>query len=176
MTKEEVLQRMVIREYRYHLDTLADVSTLASDAEMRFKEAVLEAGSQKVKDILFDIQKPEIKNISKNNDKEFKELYRKVVVLCHPDKTQGFEDEYKKVALANKENDWGMLINTAEQLGIDVSEKVKEKEQDILLSIEKLKAQRHNLETSTSWIWDLSNDEEKSHIVSLFIDGLYKKS
>ena len=124
-----------------------------------------------------------------NKHPEFKSLFRKVVLRCHPDKlssdlTESEFNEYKEIyeesVNANETEDWAKLIRCALKLELEIPESAYDQIEAIEKSINKLKIKQENILNSTAWSWyktidaDAKSDLLKQHLD--FIAALTKKT
>jgi hypothetical protein len=165
------LVRKLIRDYIYYSDTLEDVKSISSDAEKNFREALMETdpaalealampeGSEKPK-------APEEKEDITFDDKDFKKLFRKLAVKCHPDKTQDASEReaeflkqcYDRITLANDTYDWGLLLRVAYDLEVEVQELSEEQQLNIQQNIEDIQNSISAYEGSMAYTWYTLND------------------
>lgn len=165
-----ILAKKVIRDYVYHLETLNDFKDISSKAESLFRNELKQVDSEAMKALMPDknAKKPEapteIEKVS-FEDKDFKKLFRKVVVKCHPDKI-GEGDDFLKVAyeeanIANDTYDWGLLLKVALDLKIESFELDDDKINNITENIESLKKEIQKYEQSMAYQWYIKPEESK---------------
>jgi len=169
-----ILAKKVIRDYVYHLETLNDFKEISNEAESLFRnelkrvdESALEALTPKG-----DGEKPkkvdEVESVS-FDDKDFKKLFRKVVIKCHPDKINSESEEeseflklaYEEANQANDTYDWGLLLKVALDLRIESFELDDEKINNINENILNLKEQISKYEQSMAYQWYVRPEEHK---------------
>ena len=115
-----------------------------------------------------------------NKHPEFKKLFRKVVVICHPDKLSKdisdsvfaeYKEIYEDVVDANEKEDWAKLIRCAIKLEIDIPESAYDQIASIESSINKLKERQNNIVNSTAWVWyKTDKDDAKQSILKKHLD------
>ena len=95
-------------------------------------------------------------------DDTFKQLYRKVAGKTHPDKIDGDEKLFKSANQANRNKDFGHLLEMADELGIDVNLddkfilEMKKQCSAIIKNVELMK-------TTMAWTWvHLPQDQKKT--------------
>lgn len=169
-----ILAKKVIRDYVYHLETLNDFKEISNEAESLFRnelkrvdESALEALTPKG-----DGEKPkkvdEVESVS-FDDKDFKKLFRKVVIKCHPDKINSESEEeseflklaYEDANQANDTYDWGLLLKVALDLRIESFELDDEKINNINENILNLKEQISKYEQSMAYQWYIKPEENR---------------
>lgn len=168
----KVLVKKIIRDYIYHLETLNDFKEISSEAESLFRNELKRVDKDALKALNPDKNsKPkntdEIEKIS-FDDKDFKKIFRKVVVKCHPDKIKddSKESEFLKTAYeeANRANDtydWGLLLKVALDLGIESFELDDDKIHNINENISNLKEQISKYEHSMAYQWYIKPEESQ---------------
>ena len=107
----------------------------------------------------------EDKNLKINtevDDDTFKQVYRKVAGKTHPDKIDGNEKLFKSANQANRNKDFGHLLEMADELGIDVNLddkfilEMKKQCSAIIKNVELMK-------TTMAWTWvHLPQDQKKT--------------
>ena len=96
------------------------------------------------------------------DDETIKDVYRKVAAKTHPDKKDGSEDEFKKLNEANKNKDFGTILEMADEYDIPIESsefmmlEMAKQNKSIVQSIENMKL---------TWAWhyvhlDGKNKEE----------------
>ena len=61
-------------------------------------------------------------NIDSSIDKKtLTDLYKKLAVKVHPDKKTGDEEVFKKLNRANRNSDYGLMMEMAEELEVEIS-------------------------------------------------------
>jgi len=96
------------------------------------------------------------------DDDTIKEVYRKVASKTHPDKKGGNEKLFKSANKANRNKDFGHLLEMADELGVDVKindkliYEMKKQCGAIIKNIELMK-------TTMAWTWvHLPNNQKKT--------------
>lgn len=186
--------RKLIRDYVYFNETLEDTLNISSEAEREFRKALrqeepkaLEALSQPTG------SKPE-KNKDEEeainfDDKDFKKLFRKLAVKCHPDKTQNASDReaiflkecYENITVANDTYNWGLLLKVALELDVEIDSLNDDQINNIKENIESLKTKIAKYEESMAYKWYTLTDntiKEKylQQCADIFKSSIIKKS
>ena len=115
-----------------------------------------------------------------NKHPDFKGLFRKVVVKCHPDKLDSnmsapelgeYKAIYEQAVSANETEDWAQLIMAAMKLGVEIPESAYDQIESIEKSINKLKEKQTNILNSIAWTWyKTDNSDSKSDILKQHLD------
>jgi len=105
----------------------------------------------------------------KCQNKDVKKIYRKIVEVSHPDKSDGKEHFFRQATEHYKTHNIGGLIELATELGLeleDLSEESLELLNENILSAEK---RLESLKSSTAWFWyNAENDDQKNEL-ALFV-------
>ena len=117
---------------KFHKDFSQDINEIPKDEKVDNKDPYEE--------IQTDIEEDTIKKV-----------YRKVAAKTHPDKG-GDEEKFKIAAKANKNNDFGTLLEMADELEIDIlldDELINEMNKQCKAVIENIT----KMKTTTAWTW-----------------------
>jgi len=168
-----ILVRKLVREYVYTLDTLEDVIGISSHAEGDFRNAMQERNAEALnalsKPANADGKQPSKKEepAVKFNDKDFKKLFRKIAIKCHPDKIINETSEqqrsflklcYENLNKANDTYDWGLLLKVSLELDIDIPDLSEEAISNINENMDKIKNKINHYEKSMAYQWYTSSD------------------
>lgn len=172
----DVITKKIIRDYIYHLETLNDVKEISSLAEREFRSAINDSDSEALEALVKPGGKKENKveeSITINHgDSKFKKLFRKAVIVCHPDKlTEGLSQKdilvmkslYEELTLANDTYDWGLLLKVCLDLDIEVDELGEVEKDNIVVNTEVLKGSIVKYEQSMAYYWYKINDETQKN-------------
>jgi len=96
------------------------------------------------------------------DDETIKDVYRKVAAKTHPDKKEGNEDEFKRLNQANKNKDFGTILEMADEYDVPIESsefmmlEMAKQNKSIVQSIENMKL---------TWAWHYvhlgGNDKEQ---------------
>jgi|TARA_B110000093_G_scaffold169842_1_gene198186 hypothetical protein len=168
------MTRKLIRDYTYHMDSLEDILSISCDAESDFREAMNDGHE----DALEALQPKEgsvppkkIEEIDevKFEDKDFKKIFRKLAVKCHPDKlTKDISEResnflkkcYEDMNLANLTYDWGLLLKVANELDVEITDLSEAHFDNINSNIESIKRKISMYENSMAYKWYTLSDPE----------------
>jgi hypothetical protein len=176
MKRTQIQQRMLIRDYYYHLESLEDIKEIYRDCERRFKEEIMSVGSTKIKELLEPRPEKKADESVQEISEDIKKIYKKAVVKTHPDKVDGKEEIYHEIVKAAEEGDSLSLVLAASKAGLDVSKHIEEMNSEIVKKIKGIKKEIKGLETSIPWMWDKGGPDQKNMFVSKFIDRLSQKN
>jgi hypothetical protein len=126
----------------------------------KIEKQIKEEGNQKV-----------IENKKNEKDPKVKSIFRDIVKITHPDKSENDElhDIYLKANKYYENNDLFSLYQLCISLGIKINIEKSEKEK-LKNSIDKLKKRISFMENSYSWGWAKSDDENyKNQLILEFI-------
>jgi hypothetical protein len=186
----KLIFKRLVREYEFLLEDLKDIESADSEIKDSFMQSLSDIDTNGV------LETEEIENMSgawaqsnkevadaekeSNKHPEFKSLFRKVVLRCHPDKlsselTESEFNEYKEIyensVNANETEDWAKLIRCALKLELEIPESAYDQIEAIEKSINKLKQKQENILNSTAWSWYKTNDNAaKSDILKQHLD------
>jgi len=187
------LNKKLIRDYIYFTDTLEDIKHISGEAEGKFRSA-MQSHNEKAMEALnppIDSTNPEpIKREEpvKFEDKDFKKLFRKIAIKCHPDKLDGSHSEseteflkecYGDINDANSMYDWGLLLKTAIELSIELPELTIEQVNNISNNIKSIKDDIMKYEGSMAYQWYTLHDSvaKRGYLEScaqIFMSSLHK--
>ena len=170
------LLKKLIRDYTYYIETLEDVTKISENAEKVFRDAL----GQLDPDALKVLAAPKLKEGEVPpkfvedvesvhfDDKDFKKVFRKVAIKCHPDKLDDSYSEREKSFLkecynnlnrANDTYDWGLLLKVAVDLDVEVDQLSNDQLQNIQENINKIKTKITKYEESMAYKWYLLPDD-----------------
>jgi len=180
----KIIFKRLIREYEFLLEDLADIEAANSEIKNQFMQSLSEIDEEGI------LQTNEMDNLAsewaksvkeeeeqeKENDKhpDFKSLFRKVVIKCHPDKLGSnilqtefdrLKTIYEDAVNANETEDWAKLIRCAIKLELELPESAYAQIKSIEESIEKLKEKQNNIINSVSWQWYKTNENDQKKTI-----------
>ena len=100
-----------------------------------------------------------------------KKVYRKVANKVHPDKKGGDEEMFKIAAKANKNKDFGALLEMADELEIDIelsNELINEMTKQCTAVIQNITS----MKTTTAWTWAHSKPQERESLRLYILETL----
>ena len=115
----------------------------------------------------------EDKNLKINtevDDDTFKQVYRKVAGKTHPDKG-GYTDKFKKANEANRNKDFGALLEMADEVGVEVEINNEIREQ-ISKHIKAISDTITNLKTTMAWTWVHVNEDNRKTLKQYILQQL----
>ena len=190
ISTDKLLFKRLIREYEFLLEDLTDLEAVNHDIKDKFMNSLSEIDNEGIletdqMDHLADEwvkgnKKIEEQERESNKHPDFKKLFRKVVVKCHPDKlsdnlTHGELEKYKEIyedsVESNETEDWAKLIRCAIKLEINLPESAYSQIESIKKSIEKLKEKQSTIINSTAWTWyQTSENDSKKNILEKHLE------
>jgi hypothetical protein len=179
-----------IREYEFLQEDLQDLKEIQSVINTEFNQAFssmkdaidqddfrlakLAKKAQKDAEDLLDEEE-------EDRDPMFKNLFRKIVVKCHPDRVTGsteyvsqFREMYEDAIQANEDYDWAALIILAGKLEIELGEDYAEKVDEIEKSAKKLQEEMDRIKGSIAWQWYHADEGLKEPMLVAYRDHLLK--
>lgn len=171
------ITKKLVRDYIYYTETLDDVLKISESAEQVFREALRELDPIALKALAVpvlaegEIPPKRIEDIEEVHfeDKDFKKLFRKIAIKCHPDKLNDSYSEREKSFLKecynnlNKSNstyDWGLLLKVAIELDVEIGELTPDQLSNIQENINKVREKILKYEESMAYKWYLLPDDE----------------
>lgn len=190
LNAKKIIFKRLVREYEFLIEDLKDIETANSEIKDAFMKSLTEIDNDGVlqteeMDHMADDWAKSIKDeeeLEKESNKhpDFKSLFRKVVVKCHPDKLDQalsqedfdkYKDLYDQAISANETEDWAQLIMVAAKLEIDIPESAYDQIESIEKSIAKIKEKQNNILSSIAWTWYKTNDTaSKSDILKQHLE------
>jgi hypothetical protein len=181
----KIIFKRLVREYEFLTEDLKDVESVNSEIKDSFMQSLSDIDDDDI------LQTNELDSMSEewaknnkasddlekesNKHPEFKKLFRKVIVKCHPDKLSSdlpesklneFKEIYDDLIQANETEDWAKLIRCTLKLELEIPESAYDQIQSIEKSISNLKTKQEVIINSTAWLWYKTNDvESKSDIL-----------
>ena len=119
------------------------------------------------------VKMTEDNNLKINNevdDDTFKQVYRKVAGKTHPDKG-GDTDKFKKANEANRNKDFGALLEMADEVGVEVEINNEIREQ-IHKHIKAVSNTITNLKTTMAWTWGHVNEDNRDTLKQYILQQL----
>lgn len=184
--------KKILRDYNYLYETLIDIKEISSVAETHFRDAMIKSGDNEALNALIpneqdskkieEVRAEEEATIN-HNDVDFKKVFRKIVIQCHPDKIKDASEReaehlkecYEDATRANDTYDWGLLIRVASKLEIDL-EGVNIQLSEIKRKNEELQGEISKYENSMAFQWYTKDSEEQKQNFLQFCLGIFKQS
>tara|TARA_Y100001963_G_C6737164_1_gene426986 strand:+ start:736 stop:1266 length:531 start_codon:yes stop_codon:yes gene_type:complete len=105
------------------------------------------------------------------DDDTLRNVYRKVAGKTHPDKKDGDENKFKQANEANRNKDFGKLLDMADELGVDVpmNDRLKhEMEQQIKAISDNIT----QMKTTMAWVWVHIDKDSKENMKQYILQQL----
>jgi len=176
-TNKLIFKRLV-REYEFLIEDLKDIEKADSEIKDSFMKSLTDIDDEGIlqtesmdnmaDDWAKSVKAHEEEEKESNKHPDFKSLFRKVVVKCHPDKLGNdlllteieiYKEIYEQSVDANETEDWAKLIRCAIKLELEIPESAYDQIEAIEKSINKLKQKQTEILNSTSWTWYKINDK-----------------
>lgn len=187
---KKIIFKRLVREYEFLIEDLQDIESANSEIKDLFMKSLTEIDQEGIlrTDEMDSMADSWAKSVKANEDLEkeaakhpdFKSLFRKVVVKCHPDKLDSttskedldkYKELYEHAVEANETEDWAKLIIVAIKLEIEIPESAYDQIESIEKSIDKLKEKQTNILNSVAWVWYKTNDSDsKSDILKQHLE------
>ena len=100
-----------------------------------------------------------------------KKVYRKVANKTHPDKKGGDKEKFQLAAKANKNNDFGQLLEMADELEIDIelsNELIDEMNKQCNAVVNNI----NTIKTTTAWTWAHCHPKEREGLRQYIISTI----
>tara|TARA_A100001037_G_scaffold290408_1_gene303201 strand:- start:2578 stop:3129 length:552 start_codon:yes stop_codon:yes gene_type:complete len=179
MAKTNLKFKRVIRRYEYLIEELEDTHEMHSEATIAFNKAL--AKSEEKEYYAPKNEEEEEEDFEKiEMAKEYKKLFRKIVIKCHPDKIDKSLSELEQAELrewyeiaveAHEIGEPTPLIVIAVKLDIDVSE--FEKDVDVIEEYcDNIEKGIQQIQNTSAWYYThiLKTEEEKQEFIKKFIE------
>ena len=154
----KIIFKRLVREYEFLIEDLKDIEAANSEIKDSFIKSLsdidetgileTEQMDSMANDWARSVKDLEDEERESNKHPDFKSLFRKVVIRCHPDKlpndltevkSNEYKDIYEDSVDANETEDWAKLIRCAIKLEIELPESAYDQIESIENSINKLK-------------------------------------
>jgi len=166
--------KKVIRDYVYYTETLGDIKSISQEAEGDFRNAMSNHNKPALEALAPPEGTPPVRKVVEDEsvkfeDKDFKKLFRKLVVKCHPDKLDdSYSDReveflmecYENLTTSNQTYDWGLLLKVTIELDVDVPELSDENIKNITDNVDSIKNTIDKFEGSMAYKWYTLSDED----------------
>ena len=173
--------KRMLKKYESSLEDFGYLKEMSFEINSEFNTAI--AGKKRMD--LFENKKVEKLAEDKKEPKEnpdrdplFKKLFRKIVVLCHPDrmdpelsikKKAEYVDFYENANKANDENNMALLITVAIKLEIELDDKYLEHIENISIESDKLQKNIEDITNSIAWHWYHSEEGPRTIMIDQYI-------
>jgi hypothetical protein len=154
-------QKKIRQKLRYLQLELMEAKIIYKNSLQKFHKDFSQDISEKPKsDDKVDVKDPYAEIQTDVSEDTMKKVYRKVANKTHPDKKGGDKKKFQLAAEANKNNDFGQLLEMADELEIDI-----ELSNELIDEMNKqCNAVVHNInkiKTTTAWTWAHCHEQER---------------
>lgn len=183
--KSNIHFKRLIRKYEFILEDILDVRSIYQVAGNEFTRTLGEYKrddifeSPEMEKMAEDHAEDQIEDRAESKDPDFKKLYRKIVVKCHPDKLDSemsaadqewYKDLYEKAVEANDTENWALLVIVAGKLEIEIPDTVYAYVDKIQEEIERLEEEEKSMMNAISWTWyHAGSPEMQDQIIKSYI-------
>ncbi len=156
---KKLRQRKVRQKLRYLQLELLETKIIYKNSLARFHKDFSQDMGKQPNDERTDTKDPYEEIQTDISEDTIKKVYRKVAAKTHPDKG-GDEQKFKVAAKANKNKDFGALLEMADELEIDFEltneliEEITKQCKAVINTITKIK-------TTTAWTWVHCHSNER---------------
>lgn len=180
-----------IREYEFLQEDLEDLKDIQNMVNTEFTVAfssmkdAIDQDDTRLERLAKEAKQAEIDLDNEKQEEErdpiFKNLFRKIVVKCHPDKVSGSIDYlssmrelYEKAIEANEDYDWAALIILAGKAEVPLGPEYMERFEEVKKSAEKVLENINKIKGTIAWQWYHASEDLKPMILESYRDHLIK--
>ena len=173
MDLDSIKNRKIRSQLRYLQLELEETKIIYEECLLRFNNDFRSYMMDTQPDLSAPPQTSKDRNLEINTEVEedtFKQVYRKVAGKTHPDKG-GDSDKFKIANEANKNKDFGKLLDMADELGVEVpmDDKLKfEMEQQIKAISDNIT----NMKSTMAWVWVHIEPDSKENMKQYILQQL----
>ena len=123
---------------------------------IEFKDELLDSKEEQE-----DVENSFFKIRTTVDEKTIKDIYKRIAIKVHPDKQTGDEEKFKILNRANKNKDYGLMMDMADELNIKIrndEENYNNYKKQIRAIIETIK----DMQMTFAWQWEHIEDNQKS--------------
>jgi len=154
-------QKKIRQKLRYLQYELMEAKIIYKNSLQKFhKDFSNDIKDQPKSDEKVDTKDPYSEIHTEVSKDTMKKVYRKVANKTHPDKKGGDKEKFQLASEANKNNDFGQLLEMADELEIDIelsNELIDEMNKQCNAVINNV----NNIKTTTAWTWAHCQPNEK---------------
>ena len=161
---KKLRQQKVRQKLRYLQLELLETKIIYKNSLERFRiDFSQEVNPEEVKKQAVESKDPYEEIQTDVSEDSFKKVYRKVANKLHPDKKGGDLEKFKLANQANKNKDFGALLEMADELEIDIElsneliDEMTKQCKAVVNNITKMK-------TTLAWTWAHSKEQERESL------------
>jgi len=157
---KKLRQQKVRQKLRYLQLELLETKIIYKNSLLRFHKDFSQDVSEAPKDEKVDIKDPYEEIQTDISEDTMKKVYRKVANKVHPDKKGGDKKQFQLASEANKNNDFGALLEMADELEIDIelsNELIDEMNKQCNAVVNNI----NTIKTTTAWTWAHCQPQER---------------
>ena len=162
-------QKKVRQKLRYLQLELMEAKIIYKNSLQKFhKDFSGDIKDQPKPDEKVDVKDPYAEIQTEVSEDTMKKVYRKVANKTHPDKKGGDKKMFQLAAEANKNNDFGQLLEMADELEIDIelsNELIDEMNKQCNAVVNNI----NTIKTTTAWTWAHCQPQERQGLKDYII-------
>ena len=173
MDLDSIKNRKIRSQLRYLQLELEETKIIYEECLLKFNNDFRSYMMDTQPDLSAPPQTSKDKNLEIKTEVEedsFKQVYRKVAGKTHPDKG-GDSDKFKKANEANRNKDFGALLEMADEVGVEVEINNEIREQ-IHKHIKAVSNTITNLKTTMAWTWVHVNEDNRDTLKQYILQQL----
>ena len=169
---KKLRQQKVRQKLRYLQLELLETKIIYKNSLERFRiDFSQEVDPEEIKKEAVESKDPYEEIQTDVSEDSFKKVYRKVANKLHPDKKGGDLEKFKLANQANKNKDFGALLEMADELEIDIelsNELIDEMTKQCTAVIQNVT----KMKTTTAWTWAHSKPNEREGLRQYILSTL----
>jgi len=172
---KKLRQQKVRQKLRYLQLELLETKIIYKNSLERFRiDFSQEVNPEEIKKEAVESKDPYEEIQTDVSEDSFKKVYRKVANKLHPDKKGGDLEKFKLANQANKNKDFGALLEMADELEIDIelsNELIDEMTKQCTAVIDNIT----QMKTTTAWTWAHSKESEREGLRQYIMSTIMPK-
>jgi hypothetical protein len=179
--------KRMLKRYESSLEDLEYLREMASHIGSEFSSALAAKKrpdlfeSKRVEEMAKEAADEKEQKEEVDKDPLFKKLFRKIVVLCHPDRMDpdlpltekaNLLNLYDMAIKASDTNSWAGIIVVAIKLGVELDDAYMEHVDKIQNDAKKIEEEIESIQGSVAWTWYHISDDSKDHILNSYISHM----
>ena len=162
-------QQKIRQKLRYLQLELMEAKIIYKNSLQKFhKDFSGDIKDQPKSDEKVDVKDPYAEIQTEVSEDTMKKVYRKVANKTHPDKKGGNKKMFQLAAEANKNNDFGQLLEMADELEIDI-ELSNELIDEMTKQCNAIVNNINTIKTTTAWTWAHCQPQERQGLKDYII-------